>query len=170
MCSFWRAPVHAARRATYDRCLGTLISALEGGIRYSVHLRPRCLGRNLAVSPSPRAHLWEFAAIVALRLNNVAAPTAPQPLGLLDTGTAQSRRFMFDFMFGTRRESADTGWLVIDDITGCFVLAAVADSVMGTWEFSQSWAFARIPGLLVLHYSYCQRPATRSSPCAPQAK
>lgn len=46
-----------------------LISALEGGIG-SVHLRPEC---NLALSPSPRAHTLKLAAIVALRLSNVAA-------------------------------------------------------------------------------------------------
>lgn len=44
-------------------------------------------------------------------------------------------------------ECADAGWLVIDDITGCFVLAGVADLTMAhDWENSQV-PIARIPGL-----------------------
>lgn len=74
---------------------------------------------------------------MALRLNNAQHPQRLNRLAYWkraqdSLGTSCS----CDFMFGNRSESADAGWLVIDDITGCFVLAAVADSVMGTWDFS----------------------------------
>lgn len=123
---FWRV-VSGVRRFTQPveprwRLTCALISALEGGIGSS-HLRPEC---NLALSPSPRAHMLKLAATVALRLNNVAAgerstaPTAPQSLPswmdrcLLDTGAAQSRRLMAGTDSGCT--DTDAGWLVIGNL------------------------------------------------------
>jgi hypothetical protein len=92
-CVVFLACAGSRSPSSYDRCLHTLISALEGGIRSSVHLRAKCLGRNLAVSPSPRAHTLKFAAIVALRLNNVTAQRSTHSAGSASiawsTGRAQ---------------------------------------------------------------------------------